>query len=291
MTLGTIRFRVKKMFPGLDSDVMDGYIGDCYAELAQALPWKRQKASSVLQTVAPYATGTVAVTNGSNAVTFTGATITAGMTGRRFRVTGQSEYYTFTYVSASTGTLDRVYEGTTDADATYSIEKAVYALPANCRFLEDDAFSDFSLGPLTRLTIGELNAAYPSRSGTGTPQIWVSVMDDASSPPLMQVELYPVPDEAIGIPYAYLAEPSEVTSATAGTTLLAIWMNPAALIEGVSAKVKRLRGDYAGAIAHEAAMEKALRKMIGVEADRMEAVTMTLPDRLTDHRVRRWSRT
>jgi hypothetical protein len=68
---------------------------------------------AVLQTTAPYSTGTVAVTEGSAAVTGTDTVWTAGMSGREFRVTGRDEIYTFTRTGNTTGTLDRNYEGDT----------------------------------------------------------------------------------------------------------------------------------------------------------------------------------
>lgn len=277
---------MKKLFPGIDADVLDGIIADRHGEIIAELSWTRIKAMAVLQTTAPYDTGTVAVTNGSASVTLTGGTWTTAMTGRAFRVGTDTAYYEFTYASATTGTLDRVYEGTTDSAADYSIWQSVYPLPSNCRIIEDDAFSTTSLGPLHRVGRESLNFGDPSRSTTGTPTNWATYMDDSSTPPRMQVELWPVPDEAIGIPFEYVAEASAPTQSSVA---FAPWMEPAsALVEGVIGKIMRTPQfrDYAGAQIAMAAAEKALATMRNNEAHRKGTTQMVLGSHFTNHRMR-----
>jgi hypothetical protein len=287
MTLGTLKFRLTKMFPGVDADVLNGFIDDRYSEILGVLPWSRTAVHSILQTTAPYSTGTVAVTQGSASVTLTGGTWTSAMTGRAFRVTGRSEFYEFTYASGTTGTLDRVYEGSTGSGVVYKITQAVYPLPSDCRLLEDDAFSSFELGPLQRFSRGELNANFPDRTTTGTPEAWATYMEDGSTPPRMQIELYPVPDAAIGIPFTYIAEGAALSGST---QILQAWIQPAALIEGVMAKVKRHLGDYTGANEHEKQAAKALATMIGQEAHGMGPMQMSLDSYFTSHRSQRTNR-
>lgn len=66
-----------------------------------------------------YSTGTVSVTKDSASITGT-AEWTAEMSGLPFRRDSDSTEYVFTYVSATSGTLDRTYQGTTGT-ATYII--------------------------------------------------------------------------------------------------------------------------------------------------------------------------
>lgn len=288
MTYGTLKLRMTKQFPGLDPDVLEGFISDRHSEILQELPWVRLNAMAVLQTTAPYSTGTVALTLGSASVTLTGGTWITGMTGRAFRVTSRDEFYEFTYVSASTATLDRVYEGPTAAAAGYKIFQHVYPMPANCRILADDAFSTTGIGPLSRLSRGQLNLGAPTRAEYGTPQIWSSYMDDSSTPPRMQVELYPIPDTAVGIPFEYTAEAS--VPATSGASFLP-WMEPAsALVEGVIAKIKAHLKDYTGAQLHGMMAEKALERMRMNEAARMGPAQLTLDPFYSSYRTKRWTR-
>lgn len=286
MTYGQIRFQITKAFPKVDPDLIEGWINQRYDEIMGELPWTRLHVQSVLQTVAPYATGTVLVTLGSAALVLTSGTWTALMSGRSFRIAGRSESYTFTRVTNTTGTLDRAYEGPTAATAAYSIFDNVYALPSDCRLLEDDAFVS-QLGPMRRFSRGELDVSDPLRQGTGTPQAWASRMDDSSTPPNMQVELYPVPNKAIGIPFTYVMDASPLTAAS---SILQVWIQSAALIEGTTAKIKAHLRDYAGAQYHTATAKSALANMRTSEAQGMGPAIFQLDGYYTSHRRKRWCR-
>jgi len=287
MTYGGLKFRLTKAFPGVDADLIEGWISDRYGEILGVLPWSRTAVQSILLTTAPYATGTVAVTLGSASVTLTSGTWVTGMTGRAFRVGTQNEFYEFTYASSTTGTLDRVYEETTDAAAAYKIFQSVYPMPTNCRMLEDDAFSTFELGPLERFSRSQLNASQPYRSEYGTPLAWSLYMEDGTTPPRMQVELYPIPDAAIGIPFTYTAEG---TALSTSSQIIQVWMQPAALVEGTTAKIKRHLKDYAGAREHDVQAAAALQLMLGAEAQGMAHMQMQLSDHYTSYRRARTSR-
>ena len=283
MTYGTLKFRLTQAFPSLSLDLIEGWIQDRYNEILGELPWSRLDFQANLQTVAPYVTGTVAVVLGSNAVTGTGTTWIAGMTARAFRVVGQSEFYRFTYLSATTATLDRVYEGTSNALAGYSIFQNVYVLPSDCRLLANNAFSG-SLGPMDRFTHAQLNLSDPNRTATGTPQAWASYMDDNSTPPLMRVELFPYPDAAIGIPFTYSAEPADLAAVA---TIFQVWMQPAALVEGTTGKIKAFLKDYTGAAYHDAKAAAALKNMRSSEAQGSAPAMLTLDPYFTRYRMHR----
>jgi len=69
-----------------------------------------------------YSTGTAAVTNDSAAITGSGTTWTALMDGMPFQVNATSEIYTVRERTSATAiTLDRPYQGTTNATASYTI--------------------------------------------------------------------------------------------------------------------------------------------------------------------------
>lgn len=286
MTFGQLKLRMLKQFPGLDIDILEGFISDRYGEILEAMPWTRLLTMAVLQTTAPYNTGTVTMTQGAAAATLTGGAWDATMNGRALRVAGRPEYYEFTFNTATTATLDRPYEGPTGAGAGYSIVQFIYPLPANCRILPDDGFASMMSGELRRFTRDQLNSLDPSRLSIGTPRVWASYMDDGSVPPRMQIELNPIPDSAIGIPFEYIAELAAPDSSGAA---FAAWMEPAtALVEGVTAKVKRHLKDYNGAQLAKAEAAEALSTMRGNEAQRMPNTQMRLAGHFTAHRRRRW---
>lgn len=87
----------------------------------------------VIETVATYETGTVEVTNGSTALTFTGSTLTSAMAGRKIRFNNETPYYRILSVNTGAGTavLENNYQGTTDTDATFVIYKDEYRLASD----------------------------------------------------------------------------------------------------------------------------------------------------------------
>lgn len=277
MTYGELKLRFVKAFPGVDVELIEGWIGDVLADILHELPWQRQNATSVLQTVAPYSTGTITLTAGSNSVTGSGTTFSALMTGRALRVTGRNEIYEFTQVSPTTGTLDRGYEGTSSAGLSYSIFQHVYVLPADCRLMEDTAF----LPCMKRLSVSQLGPP----SSAGKPNAWASYMDDSSTPPRMQVRLDSIPDAVYGFPFTYQAE----TPNPSGTSVTMLpWIQPGALVEGVTAKIQAHMKDFAAAAYHSSMANAALERMRAAEAHGMAPTSMQLSGHYINHRRRRW---
>ena len=282
MTYGQIKFQMKKMFPGVDLDLIELWINQRYDEILGELPWTRLNVESVLVTAAPFSDGTVAVAQGSNSLTLTGSAWSSRMSGRAFRIAGQSEYYQFTYADDTTATLDRPYEGPNSAAAGYSIFQAVYVLPADCRMLDDNAFS-----PLKRMDRSQLNQSDPWRVQSGKPGIFCSYMDDASTPPRLQVELYPVPDSAVGLPFTYQSDGGDLSAAA---TILQVWIQSTALVSGVEAKIRRHLKDLAGSQLAAAEAKAALANMRTSNAQGMAPAQMKMDGYLTSHRRGRWTR-
>lgn len=121
-------------------NIYGDYINTAYSQLGDEVPylWDGMREENTITLLADYQTGTVEVTNGSTTVTGTGTTWTAAMDGRKFKVTDDDDVYTFTYVSATSGTLDRAYLGDTDTSANYILWKEAYLLRTNV--IQDPAF-------------------------------------------------------------------------------------------------------------------------------------------------------
>jgi len=286
MTYGQIRYELTKAMPGVDLALLDGWLYDRYQAILDKLDWQRRDVEAILSTVAPYDTGTVAVMEGSAAVTGAGTTWTAGMSGRRFRVAGRSEYYTFTRTADTTGTLDRAYEGGTDAAAGYAIFQNVYLLPADVVSVVD-LRAIASPGNFNRVSLAHLNEISPNRESVGDPCYWAPFMDDASDPPRAQVELYPIPEYARGYPLVYQADATPPSDTSAS---ILPWMRPAALKYGVQADGRALAKDNEGALWYEGKFKEALAEMVGVETRRLGATPMRKADWLTRHQSVRWTR-
>lgn len=292
MTYGQLKFQLTKAFPGVDLDLIEGWIDERYAEILGELPWSRQNLVGVLQTIAPYSTGTVTLANGSTSVSLSGGTFAPNMTGMAFTVTGEDDIYAFSYISATTGSLDRPYEGSLALPgAGFTLFQHIYPMPADCRMLEDTAFANFSLGPLKRFSRAQLNQSCPAQGTLGTPFSWASYMDDGSVPPRIQVQLYPAPNVAMGIPFQYISDPGALSANAAGTSaIIQTWMQPAALKEGVIALIKAHLKDTAGAQFAAVLARAALARMRSDEAQGSPAAEMQLDRYYTSYRSRRWTR-
>lgn len=286
MTYGGLKLRLTQMFPGISLDLIEGWCNDRYQEIMAELPWTRENVQAVLQTRAPYSTGTVEATQGSSAIALTGGVWQTSMTGLAFRVTGQNDFYEFLYTGPTTGSLDRPFAGPTVTKGAYSIYQTIYQLPSDCRLLEDDAFTS-SLGQMTRFTHEQLSASDPTRAMTGTPNAWASYMDDQSVPPNMQVEIWPIPDAATALQYTYQSTGGDLVSES---MILQVWLQPSALMEGICARAKAHMKDYAGASFHTALAKSALQTMRGAEAQGMAPAQMQLDRYYSGYRSRRWSR-
>ena len=102
---------------------------------ASAWPWPHYRARGTVTMIDDYGTGTVSVTNGSAAVTFSGSTLTATMAGRKIRFSSQAQWYDISTVNVGAGTavLVQAYQGTTNTAATFTIYQDEYRLAANCQ--------------------------------------------------------------------------------------------------------------------------------------------------------------
>lgn len=88
-----------------------------------------------IRLIPSYNTGTVSIASETTAVTGTGTVWTAAMTGRVIKFNSNNEYYTFTYLSPTTGTvspaLTSLQPGDSIVGGGYTIYQDVYDLPAD----------------------------------------------------------------------------------------------------------------------------------------------------------------
>lgn len=123
----------------------------------------------VIELIADYTEGTVAVTNGSTTVTGAGTTWTSAMEGRKIRFNGENAYYRIDEVSAAdTIVLEHEYQGDDDTDATYVIFKDEYRLAPDVdryktfRQLENNI-------PLSSIAVTNFDRRYPMPNSYADP--------------------------------------------------------------------------------------------------------------------------
>ena len=278
MTYGQIRLLLTKALPGIDEELISGWIQARYQRILDTISWKRQEAESILQAPPSYAIGTVTATQGSTSIVSDGspATVfTAAMNGLMIRINNTSEYYQFAYASPTSATLDRGFQGPTASGLAYRIDQAVFLLPSNCRILRQVRPLHNRERPLEMVSPAELNRISSSRNLYGTPAYACQTWDSFSDPPQMQVELFPVPDVpdsssnllSWGIDYIFEEAELDVDGTTA---TLKPFARPSAIMSGVSADAMRPRPQWEGNISaaelYEADYDKLVEQQLMINA-------------------------
>lgn len=286
-TLGNIRERLVALPHGAACDLttLNDYINQRYARILRYRDWERLKQlDEPLALTAPYETGTITVVEGATTITGISTVWTSAMTGRRFRPTSRSESYTFTYVSATSATIDRAFEGENITAGGYSIYKSIYALASLVADLESirDTEQGVDLDQMGREKLDEID---PSRIQVGEPLAWAFAEDTAAG--LVQVELWPIPETAKSLFYRfrnYLAR----LSATADT--LPDWISTECLQAGVEADLYALVGNIQMKQMKEADFMLMLSEMAAEDCRRRQPEQMRMEDRFTRHRFDRATR-
>jgi hypothetical protein len=293
MTYGQIKLQLQKQLPGVDLELIEGWIQGRYTRILDSMSWKRQEAESVIQAPFSYAVGTLTATQGSVVITSddltTPTVFTAAMDGRTIRIGNTNEYYQFTYVSPTVGNLDRGYEGPDTTAASYRIDQAIFLMPSNARIIRQVTPLHNKNRPLDIVPPSELNRLASGRTTYGTPQWAAATWDNFSDPPQLQLELYPIPDcpdstsTVLSWAIDYIYEEAELDS-DATTVSLKPFVRPACLMEGVKADAMRPRPNWAGdlnaAMAYETEYEKLLGQMQMINAQQRGPQYIQLADNL-----------
>lgn len=169
MRFADILTRVKALsnVSGQDALIKDAIQMGLDRATSKTLPYLMSE--GIITTVAPYETGTIAMTNGSASIVGTDTVWASSMVGRKIRFNGENAYYRIKTVTDATHiVLETVYQGTTDTDATYSIYKDEYRLPADCDVYKVMRQIENSQS-LTGLSATAFDILEPTPQATGSP--------------------------------------------------------------------------------------------------------------------------
>ncbi len=286
-TWGQIRLSLSVSAPGFSTDLIDEYIANRYGQILDHYPWKGLEVETLFESVAAYSTGTVSLTQGVNTVTGTGTTFTPAMTGMMFRAMADAAEYTFTFVSATAGTLDRVYEGCTNAAASFWIYQDEYELPADCK----DVLS--IQNPVTGRPLadwskkGAIESYWPLRD-PGCAEAWAMAADtsEANPPVLHVVQLVPAPLWAWGFPLRYTKAALGFSGEnTSGGPMP--WVPQKAILDGVRASIALQVKDFNSAEGYEALFHEDLAEMMRLDGMRRRPPEIRMPAGLVGYRIRR----
>ncbi|GEM_PF-2899540 len=215
MTWGQLRFNLQTGAPGVSPDLLDGYLNERYEQLLEACKWKGIDYRTTVQTIAAYQSvaDKVTLTVGSINVTGVGTTWTQPATnGMTFYVPGDTVVYTFTWLTSTSGTLDRPYEGngidpagTSYPNRSYVFMQDVYALPADVGTIIE-VINPVTGFTMPRMTDEELNRSSGTRTLVQDPVTWAPYDDtneNITATVSHQIRFYPPPLNARGIVVKY----------------------------------------------------------------------------------------
>lgn len=185
MSFRSMKLTLQGFVPELSAIQLGLRLNNSYQHLLDLNPWSFIKKEYMLSTVAPYTTGTVSITSGTDTVTGVGTVWTADMVGRFFRVFDAFTFHKIASVDvgAQTLTLDQDYGYSDVTTQPYTIFQNLYSYPADCKNLIGIRY-DANLCERTKQWIDTLE---PDLNSTGQPDFWYKY-DDTT------IGLWPVPD-------------------------------------------------------------------------------------------------
>lgn len=188
-------------------------LNDACGEIWRAYEWPERKSTGLyLTTLAPYTTGTVTLTNGSTAVTGSGTVWTTGHTGMKLALSYDGAWYVFTRTGATTGTLDRAYQGETVSGATYVLYQDVFSLSDTIESLlvKEVVIHKQGGGRIGRVEFADFEQEWQFPTGPGTPDRF-ALLDISSF--VVRIRLgRDVPDAAYDIRYRGLKHYTDMSA-------------------------------------------------------------------------------
>jgi hypothetical protein len=286
---GQIRLLLQQFAgPGVSLDTIDEKINSRYALILSLMDWHGLEVNGMLQTLAAYNTGTISVTQGSTAVTGTGTNWVSAMNGLQL-LTCFGLPYNVTILSNTALTLDRPFEGATNATLGYWLGQVVYQLPDNCRHLSTITSPELlrEIPPMDEIEFAQLEGAPITWGGPSTRYVPQPDGVNAQTGAIVkQIMLWPLPWRAQGYPLVYeqVAEGFDGVSTTDGPLP---FVSPHILIAGCKADLAADAGKLDQAISFNGTFDKHFAGMVHVESSSKPYPAPRMAGRYTRHRVLR----
>lgn len=139
LTYGDQVTKLRTRFPRCGPNEAENLIWQAVVDLHNEHAWSFLITEGKIITEASYNTGTLSVTNGSNAVTVSvdatwQTSWTTGASTRKILIAGRPETYDLIVSGPNAGFLESAWIGDTNAAATYVMWRDIYALPVTCDF-------------------------------------------------------------------------------------------------------------------------------------------------------------
>lgn len=227
-----------------------------------ARPWRERVVETILFTVAPYTTGTVAITQGGTSVTGSGTTWTTAFTGRKLALALGRPWYRFTRTGDTTGTIPTGgYAEATVTAATYSIFQDEIDLTTTMDVITSaNVLADSRRGEMVETTEADLDQRWYVHGATGAPMWFAPVTETTAG--TLRIRVWPIPDAIYRVRVRGL---SMFTDMTGDSDLCVLGPDKErALILAACLEVQR-RGD-SRPVTSDGEVEKAIAEQWAAEA-------------------------
>ena len=196
----------------ISTAILGRFINKSYRQIIMSYEWSARKAEGIVNTVDPYSTGTVAVTQASTTVTGTNTVWTSAMTGRFMRVGSSDTIHKFTYVSATSGTLEKAWADVAASTETYEIFQYLYTVDATAGEVGQILLPTEGL-PIEERSLSWVNRIDPARrQTTGTPEVWIGHGVDSTGGYL--IEFWPRYSAATAVRVPYYKRVDDISGST-----------------------------------------------------------------------------
>lgn len=159
-----------------------------------ARPWIERVSECEVFTVAPYTTGTVAITQGSTSVTGSGTTWASTYSGRKLALALGSPWYRFTRTGNTSGTIPTGgYAEATVTASAYTLFQDEYDLSSTFEAITDaQVLSSLRDGGLAETTEADMDARWYVHGEQSTPRMFAPCQPTTAG--VRRIRLWPIPD-------------------------------------------------------------------------------------------------
>lgn len=189
------------------------WINETYKRVAASANWPWLLTHDIVQTETDITTGTVAITQGDTALTFSTGPTPSVANDYRIQIEGSDNWYDISShtAGATSATLSDNFLGTTVTVATYIVRKFWYSLPSDIDRITTvtEATQNTPLGYIDQR---ELKKAFPDPQTFGVPYLYTLEGQDTSND--WRARFFPVPDTQVNIDFWYYKEITELSADT-----------------------------------------------------------------------------
>jgi len=214
MTVFEAMTQVLSMVPGADLSDFLFACNESVRSIHEAHGWSWLRKVGQIALAESVSDSTVTVENGSSSVIPAASVFSAALIGYKFRVSGESRWYTVVGFPDPGITLDAAYEGEDQVGAAYAVYQDEYALPSDFKAMDHRGLrnpqTDLPLIYLPELDFDVLCGRNPGTISTLFAYLGFTLRENSSTG-LRQLQLSSAPSEAGALTLYYRRKMIAVT--------------------------------------------------------------------------------